>query len=157
MVFGLYQTSGVLSTAVPTSVDVPVATSTQQSTPSPGGGLLATATGPIGGLVNVVSAGSCGPSGATGTVFITRVRSCLTCILAQITSLSGPNGNIDFLNCGLTSGGWTPPLVHIDDIVSVELSQVAYNPGSAFSACQDFVPLFEKYGQQYGGRFSPNI
>lgn len=90
-------------------------------------------------------------------LFIVCVRSCLTCSLAEITALSGPNGNIDFLNCGLTSGGWTPPLLHITDIVTVKLSQVAYNPGSAFSPCQDFVPIFEKYGQQYGSQsqFSP--
>ncbi|KAG8213725.1 glycoside hydrolase family 23 protein [Butyriboletus roseoflavus] len=132
-----------LSTA-PTSVSAPVETFshapvinptpiTSQPTPSSDSGLSAANTGPVGGLVNVVSAGSCGPSGAT----------------KQITALSGPNGNIDFLNCGLTSGGWTPPLMYVDDVVSVELSQVAYNPGSAFSACKRFVPLFEKYGQQY--------
>ena len=83
--------------------------------------------------------------------FIICVRLCLTCISAQTTALSGPNGNIDFLNCGLTSGGWTPPLIYITGIVTVELSQVAYNSGSAFSACKDFVPLFDKYGRQYGG------
>ncbi|KAF8558020.1 glycoside hydrolase family 23 protein [Imleria badia] len=129
-------TSSVSTSAGPLP-NSPVATSisvSQQPTPSSAGGLLAANTGPIGGLVNVVSAGSCGPSGAT----------------TQITALSGPNGNIDFLNCGLTFGGWTPPLIHINNIVSVRLSQVAYNPGSAFSACRDFVSFFDKYGPQYG-------
>lgn len=88
-------------------------------------------------------------------LLIICVRSCLTSRSVQITALSGPNGNIDFLNCGLTSGGWTPPLIHISDIVGVELSQVAYNSGSTFSPCKDFVFLFEKYGRQYGGQFSP--
>ncbi|KAN0090923.1 glycoside hydrolase family 23 protein [Tylopilus felleus] len=122
------------STSVDPSPNPPTTTSTPaspQPTPSSGSSLLG---GPIGGLVSIISAGSCGPSGAT----------------TEITALSGPNGNIDFLNCGLTSGGWTPPLLHITDIVTVKLSQVAYNPGSAFSPCQDFVPIFEKYGQQYG-------
>jgi len=95
---------------------------------------LAVNTGPVNGLVNVTSTRSCGPSGAT----------------KKITALSGPNGNISFLNCGLMSGGWTPPLIHIDGIVSVELSKVAYNPESAFYACTSFVPLFEKYAAQYG-------
>ncbi|KAH0827542.1 glycoside hydrolase family 23 protein [Lanmaoa asiatica] len=125
--------------ALPTRVSAPIDTfpnaSVTNSTPvTPRPTPPSASDSLVGGLVKVVSAGSCGPSGAT----------------TQITALSGPNGNIDFLNCGLTSGGWTPPLIHVNDIVSVELSQVAYNPGSAFSACKEFVPLFEKYGWQYG-------
>ncbi|KAF8135671.1 glycoside hydrolase family 23 protein [Boletus edulis] len=115
----------------PATTSTPV---TPQPMSSPAGGLLAAHTGPMGGLVRVVSAGSCGPSRAT----------------TQVTALSGPNGDIDFLNCGLTSGGWTPPLLHMNSIVSVELSQVAFSPESAFSPCRDFVLFFERYGRQYG-------
>ncbi|KAI9572139.1 glycoside hydrolase family 23 protein [Boletus coccyginus] len=135
-------TTSVVSTPVDTLPNAPVTASTPATlrpTPSAASALLAA--GPIGGLVNVVSAGSCGPSGATSMIINH---------LLQITALSGPNGNIDFLNCGLTSGGWTPPLILINGIISVKPSQVAYNPGSAFSACKDFVSLFEEYGRQYG-------
>ncbi|KAH7929901.1 lysozyme-like protein [Leucogyrophana mollusca] len=90
--------------------------------------------GIVAGLIKVTSFGDCGASRAT----------------QEITAESGPNGHIDFLNCGLNSGGWTPPFVKVSDIVSAELSEVAYQPGSAFSACKDFVWAFEKYGQQYG-------
>ncbi|KAH7888540.1 glycoside hydrolase family 23 protein [Phlebopus sp. FC_14] len=90
--------------------------------------------GSVLGLVRVISSGSCGSSGAT----------------AGVTALSGPNGHIDFLNCGLTEGGWTPPLIHVEDIVTSELSDVVYKDGSAFSNCKAYIPIFEKYGQQYG-------
>jgi len=120
--------------AIPSFMSPAVSPGTSQPVPPSSRGLFAKSIGPSDGVVDVVWAGPCGPSGAT----------------AYITAFSGPNGNIDFLNCGLTSGGWTPPLYHTDSIVSVELAEVAYNPGSAFSACQDFVPIFEKYGQIYG-------
>ncbi|KAH7913690.1 glycoside hydrolase family 23 protein [Hygrophoropsis aurantiaca] len=116
----------------------PAASSAPASKPPPSGDSSSSDTssggGLIEGLIKVASFGDCGSSGAT----------------KEITATSGPNGNIDFLNCGLTEGGWTPPFVKVSDIVSAELSQVAYNPKSAFTACKDFVWAFEKYGEQYG-------
>lgn len=64
--------------------------------------------------------------------------------------MSGPNGHIDFLNCGINGSGWNPPLIKIEGIVTVDLSAVAYQNGSTFVNCQDFVSTFEKYGSQYG-------
>ncbi|KAG1770489.1 glycoside hydrolase family 23 protein [Suillus occidentalis] len=90
--------------------------------------------GPNGGLVKVISSKGCGSSGAT----------------KEITALSGPNGHIDFLTCGVNGGGWNPPLIKIESIVTVDLSTVAYQDGSAFANCKDFVPTFEKYGSKYG-------
>ncbi|KAG0706157.1 glycoside hydrolase family 23 protein [Suillus ampliporus] len=87
-----------------------------------------------GGLVQVISSNGCGSSGAT----------------KEVTALSGPNGHIDFLTCGINNGGWTPPLIKIEDIVTADLSAVAYQDGSAFTNCKDYVPIFEKYGSQYG-------
>ncbi|KIJ67951.1 glycoside hydrolase family 23 protein [Hydnomerulius pinastri MD-312] len=120
---------------VPKSSSVP--TTTKSAAPQPTGNSGSTSGGGsdlVTGLVQVVSAGNCGPSGAT----------------KEITALSGPNGNIEFLNCGLTSGGWNPPLIHVNDIVSAELSAVAYQEGSAFAPCKEYVPIFEKYGNKYG-------
>ncbi|KAG2755257.1 glycoside hydrolase family 23 protein [Suillus brevipes Sb2] len=90
--------------------------------------------GTNGGLVKVISSKGCGSSGAT----------------KEITALSGPNGHIDFLTCGINEGGWNPPLIKIESIVTVDLSAVAYQDGSAFANCKDFVPTFEKYGSMYG-------
>ncbi|KAF9222574.1 glycoside hydrolase family 23 protein [Gyrodon lividus] len=127
-------TSSIAPVAVSTTASVSTSSVAPQPSQSSNATLLSGGTDVVTGLVQVVSAGSCGPSGAT----------------QEITALSGPNGNINFLNCGLTSGGWTPPLIHVNDIVSVGLSQVAYNEGSAFFPCKDYVPIFENYGQKYG-------
>ncbi|KIK44600.1 glycoside hydrolase family 23 protein [Suillus luteus UH-Slu-Lm8-n1] len=121
----------VPSSPTPTSS----ATSSIPQPPKPGNGTSNNSGGgPNGGLVKVVSSKGCGSSGAT----------------KEITALSGPNGHIDFLTCGINEGGWKPPLIKIESIVTVDLSTVAYQDGSAFANCKDFVPTFEKYGSKYG-------
>lgn len=90
--------------------------------------------GVISGLIKVASTAACGASGA----------------IEQVTATAGPNGSINFLNCGLDGAGWNPPYITVNDIVTKELSAVAWNPGSAFTACQPYVDKFEQYGGQYG-------
>jgi len=68
----------------------------------------------------------------------------------QITTVSGPNGNIYWLNCGLTSGGWKPPHVEISDLIFVPLTTSIKSPSSPFKACKPYISYFEKYGQQLG-------
>jgi hypothetical protein len=85
------------------------------------------------GLINVQS--NCGPSGAT----------------AQITRLSGPNGNIDWLNCGFeTSAGWQPPNIQMKDVITQPLSSALQSPSSPFKACSKYISMFEQYGNQFG-------
>jgi len=76
----------------------------------------------------------CGKSGAT----------------EDVTKKSGPNGSMDFLNCGLYGGGWTPPDVHIDQVSALSLDETIEEPNSPFSACKPFVHLFDKYGAETG-------
>lgn len=90
--------------------------------------------GVVSGLIKVASSAACGASGA----------------VEQVTATAGPNGSIDFLNCGINGAGWNPPYVTIDDIVTKELSSVAWTPNSAFTACQPYVGKFEQYGAQVG-------
>ncbi|KAG1737686.1 hypothetical protein EDB19DRAFT_2039911 [Suillus lakei] len=70
--------------------------------------------------------------------------------IEEITALSGPNGHIDFLTCGINESGWNPPLFKIESVVTADLSAVAYRDDSTFANCKDFVPTFEKYGSRYG-------
>ncbi|KAI5123701.1 hypothetical protein M0805_001727 [Coniferiporia weirii] len=84
------------------------------------------------GLINVVS--TCGDIGAT----------------KDVTAVSGPNGDIDWLNCGVNSGGWQPPNVQVSDLVAVDLSWAVQQANTPFSACSDYISLFEQYGNQYG-------
>jgi hypothetical protein len=81
-----------------------------------------------------VSSGNCGASGAT----------------KKTTATCGPNGCIDWLNCGINGGGWTPPELKIEDLVTQSLSTAIQASGSPFKACSEYVSIFEQYGAQYG-------
>lgn len=122
-------------TAASSSAPTPPATSPAPQPPTSDNGSSNNNSGggPTQGFVKVISSNGCGSSGAT----------------TEITALSGPNGHIDFLTCGINEGGWNPPLLKIENIVTADLSGVAYRDGSAFANCKDFVPTFEKYGNQY--------
>jgi len=86
----------------------------------------------IQGLIDVKS--DCGPTGAT----------------KQITSKSGPNGAIDWLNCGVNDNGWNPPFVTVKDLINVDLTEALKQPDSPFHACADFLWAFNQYGNQFG-------
>ncbi|KIJ49621.1 glycoside hydrolase family 23 protein [Sphaerobolus stellatus SS14] len=92
---------------------------------------------PASGLLTVGSA--CGASGAT----------------SQITSSSGPNGNIDFLNCGINSGGWNPPNVQANQLITADFETALSSPGTPFGPCAPYWDLFRTYANQHG--FSPLI
>lgn len=70
--------------------------------------------------------------------------------VASTTKTDGPNGSIDFLNCGINGGGWTPPVIHIKDVVVKPLSEAIKSPSSPFHACAPYVSFFNQYGDQYG-------
>jgi len=85
------------------------------------------------GIINVKSASTCGGAHAT----------------KEVTRLSGPNGHIDWLNCGFEAGGWQPPYIAIEDIITQPLSTAFTESGSPFKACSQYIWIFEKYGAQY--------
>jgi len=85
------------------------------------------------GLITV-SSKNCGHNGAT----------------EQVTPTTGPNGDLDWLNCGINAGGWTPPFVQISDIKTKSLSAAVQEAGTPFQACTAYVSLFEQYGAQHG-------
>lgn len=88
-----------------------------------------------GGSLGVIDVKSsyCGPSGAT----------------RKTTAETGPNGDINWLNCGITeSSGWNPPYITIDEIITEDLSSAIQSSGTPFGACADYVHLFETYGSQ---------
>jgi len=68
----------------------------------------------------------------------------------EVTALSGPNGHIDWLNCGFEADhGWQPPYIRMEDIITHSLSSAFTKPGSPFKACSQYIWIFEKYGGQY--------
>jgi hypothetical protein len=68
---------------------------------------------------------TCGKSGAT----------------EDVTKTSGPNGAMDWLNCGLDAGGWTPPDVKMKDILVMSLDEALEEDNSPFKACQPYLSM----------------
>lgn len=69
----------------------------------------------------------------------------------DVTPVSGPNGNIDWLNCGVNEGGWQPPYVTVNDLITQDLATAVQAPDSPFKACTPFVEMFEQCAREFGG------
>lgn len=69
---------------------------------------------------------------------------------AQTTKTSGPNGNIDWLGCGITSTGWTPPPAKVTDLVYADLSNISSSKTSPFKACAPYLSYFNAAAQSQG-------
>lgn len=76
------------------------------------------------GLFSFVDS-KCGKSGAT----------------EEVTKTSGPNGAMDWLNCGVNEGGWTPPDVKMKDILVMSLDEALEEDNSPFKACQPYLSM----------------
>ena len=59
-----------------------------------------------------------------------------------------PNGSEDWLNCGVNSGGWTPPFLGLQDVKAAPLTA-----DGIFAPCADYLWAFEQYGGEFGSRF----
>ncbi|TFL02451.1 glycoside hydrolase family 23 protein [Pterulicium gracile] len=70
--------------------------------------------------------------------------------LAKVTATSGPNGNIDFFNCGIEGGGWNPPYIAISQLKAVDLRAALNDGNSPFHACKNYISTFEKYAWEHG-------
>lgn len=77
---------------------------------------------------------TCGSSGAT----------------EEVTKLTGPNGSMDWFNCGLDGAGWTPPNLKLEDIRSVPLDEALEDDNSPFKPCKPYKEIFDKYGHELG-------
>ncbi|KAJ6500101.1 glycoside hydrolase family 23 protein [Mycena vitilis] len=88
--------------------------------------------GSTSGTIQVVDK-RCGPSNAS----------------TKTTATTGPNGDIDWLNCGLTtSSGWNPPNVRMQDIIVKDLRTALKEPGTPYLACSKYVEMFYQYATQ---------
>ena len=82
-------------------------------------------------LAHAVTA--CGPSGATELVTIT----------------SGPNGNLDWLNCHISTwSGWNPPLINLSNLICVPLDN-AIRSSQSFAPCSPFLGLFNQHALRH--------
>ena len=69
-------------------------------------------------------------------------------------SPDAPNGSEDWLNCGVTSGGWTPPFLALGDVKAAPLTA-----DGIFAPCAPYFWAFEQYGGEFGSEyiFSPPL
>ncbi|KAH8828229.1 glycoside hydrolase family 23 protein [Flagelloscypha sp. PMI_526] len=80
------------------------------------------------GLLSV-QVSRCGPNGAT----------------KEVTKETGPNGSIDFLNCGIEGQGWNPPRITIADLKTVNLADAIEQDGSPFKPCKKHLSIINKH------------
>lgn len=99
--------------------------STPSSTSSSSTSTSTPSSGSGAGLLGL-SFGSCGSSGATSDY---------------------PNGSQDFLNCGVTSGGWTPPNVKLSQLEIISSTDAASS--SVFAPCKNILWAFQAAEKTY--------
>ncbi|GIK05214.1 hypothetical protein Aspvir_009318 [Aspergillus viridinutans] len=65
----------------------------------------------------------------------------------NVTPSTGPNGSEDWLNTGITSNGWNPPFLSIDDVYTISLQDFYNGIGSA---CAQYDGYFQSSASKYG-------
>ncbi|KAF9070131.1 lysozyme-like domain-containing protein [Rhodocollybia butyracea] len=68
---------------------------------------------------------------------------------AEITSQSGPNGNIHWMNCGIDNGGWNPSYLDIEHVIVEDLTAALQARNTPFAICAPYVDKFYQYGNQF--------
>ncbi|CAI7677045.1 hypothetical protein N7533_000251 [Penicillium manginii] len=64
----------------------------------------------------------------------------------KVTSKTGPNGSEDWLNTGITGGGWKPPYLALEDIYHISLDTFYDGIGSP---CKKYDNYFQSAGSKY--------
>jgi hypothetical protein len=120
--------------AKPKSTSTHKTTSTKKPAPKTSTTAAAKSTpAPVSSAKGVIDVTSCGATGAT----------------VKITDTTGPNGSIDWLNRGITSGGWNPCHVSVDQVISVDLATALKSSSSPFHACAPYLDFFTQFGNQF--------
>lgn len=69
---------------------------------------------------------------------------------ARTTKYTGPNGHIEWLNCGIDGGGWKPPRITLENVKAKSLDEALAMPGTHLARCRPFLQWFNKYGWENG-------
>lgn len=68
----------------------------------------------------------------------------------QPTATGGPNGDENWLNCGVDGNGWSPPPVTLQNLVYMDLATVLQNDGNPFAPCSPYLSMFETMASETG-------
>jgi len=63
---------------------------------------------------------------------------------------TGPNGKQDWFNCGLNDGGWTPPMIKLEQLVFMPLADALKLKNNQFSGCESLLSIFQEVSQSTG-------
>lgn len=69
---------------------------------------------------------------------------------------AGPNGHIDWIDCGISATnpkddhGWTPPSVTLEELVYMDLGTALKDSNSPFNACRKYLDAFTKVAKEKG-------
>jgi hypothetical protein len=67
------------------------------------------------------------------------------------TQTGGPNGDENWLNCGVDGdGGWVPPPVTLDNLIYKDLETVLQQDGNPFSQCSPYLSMFQQMSNETG-------
>jgi hypothetical protein len=132
----IYTTITMPAAASPTDSDSPAptdsdATPTSSDSPAPSSG----SNGPTSdGAVIQASGSPCGdPNG-----------------VPDPAPTSGPNGDENWLNCGVDGAGWVPPPVTLDNLIYRDLAVVLTEDGNPFDACSQYLSMFQDMEAETG-------
>ncbi|EJU00502.1 lysozyme-like protein [Dacryopinax primogenitus] len=96
------------------------------------------------------NSGNSGNSGSGGSPSTSGLTTAPSYCGGPSADSNSPNGQEWYLNCGMTGGGWAPPFVTLDQLVTVPL-QDAINSGSGvFDPCSPYVDTFQQVSQATG-------
>jgi hypothetical protein len=135
-------------TSTPVPADVPTST---DSVPAPAntdtnGTTTSTSPAPS----SSPSGGVNGPSDGTAVIQATSPQCGSPNANPAPQPTSGPNGDENWLNCGVDNAGWVPPPVTLDNLIYRNLSDVLQENGNPFSACAPYLSMFEDMEAQTG-------
>ncbi|KAG8763691.1 hypothetical protein FRC12_008440 [Ceratobasidium sp. 428] len=89
--------------------------------------------------------------GGSGGVIKAKGNACgATGAVAKTSHDAGPNGSQDWLNCGINGGGWSPPMVTTDNMISKDLTEDLKKPNSIFKPCAQYSNIIYDAAGQYG-------
>lgn len=87
--------------------------------------------------------GGNGPSTPGATIVATGSQCGDPNAVPSPAATSGPNGDENWINCGVDGAGWVPPPITFDNLVYRDLSEVLNQGGSPFDACSQYLTMFQ--------------
>jgi hypothetical protein len=94
--------------------------------------------------------GGNGPSSPGATIVATGSQCGDPNAVPSPAATSGPNGDENWINCGVDGAGWVPPPITFDNLIYRDLAEVLNEGSSPFDACSQYLSIFESASADTG-------